>query len=79
MFHLLRLAIWVTGTVTLVIFGLRHFGYEPNWNFWNQQTSRCETAVSSCRGILFWRGVEGAGRDCEWNCLDPNLLIRKTE
>jgi hypothetical protein len=79
MFHLLRFAIWITGTVTLVLFGIRYFGYEPNPNYWSQQTSRCEGAVSSCRGILFWKGVDGVRDGCKWNCIDPELLIRKTE
>lgn len=79
MFHLLRVAIWITGTVTLVVFGLRYFGFEPNWNYWNQQAALCEGAFSSCKGTLFWKGLEGVQTECGWNCIDPELLIRKSE
>ncbi|HWQ59971.1 MAG TPA: hypothetical protein VN420_02380 [Candidatus Fimivivens sp.] len=77
MFSLLRFAIWITGILTLTVLGLRYFGYEPNWQYIADQKARCDTMLSSCRGTLIMTGVKGAKDGCQWNCIDPGILIRK--
>lgn len=79
MFHLFRFAIWITGTATLVIFGLGFFGYEPNWDYRSQQAVRCKDVLSSCRNTLLHKGVDGALSGCRLDCLHPESLIRKSE
>lgn len=78
MFSLLRLAIWIAGIVTLTVLALRYFGYEPNWQYLNEQKALCDSMLASCRGTLVMTGVEGAQKDCRWNCIEPSLLIRKS-
>lgn len=76
MFQLLKLAIWIAGIATLTVFGLRHFGYEPNWRYFEEQQRLCVRTVSDCRKTLFLTGIEGALDDCEFDCFNPGSLIR---
>ncbi|NTW13738.1 MAG: hypothetical protein HGA31_01775 [Candidatus Moranbacteria bacterium] len=77
MFHVIRLAIWIAGILTLTVFGLRYFGYEPNWAYFSQQKAQCDRMLSDCRRTVILKGVQGVEKDCKWNCIDPGILIRK--
>ena len=77
MFHLLRLIIWIAGVLTISYFGMRYFGYDVNWNYWNEQKADCQQKLDQCKNDLIKTGVEGAKETCQWDCVDPKILIRK--
>lgn len=77
MFHLLRLAIWIAGVATLSFFGLRYFGYDINWSYWDEQKAGCQEKLNQCKNDLIKSGIDGAKQTCDWNCADPKLLIKK--
>ena len=77
MFHLLRLAIWIAGIAVIVHFGLRYFGYDINWNYWNEQKADCQQKLVACQKDLLATGINGAKQTCAWDCVDPKILIRK--
>ncbi|MEI6650751.1 MAG: hypothetical protein WCL23_04960 [Candidatus Moraniibacteriota bacterium] len=78
MFQLLRLAIWIAGIATLTMFGLRYFGYEPNWQYWNQQKTLCTETFTACRSTVIRKGLEGAQKECQLNCFDPRMFVLKS-
>jgi len=77
MFSLLRLAIWIAGIITVATFVLGYFGYEPNLDYWNAQKEHCAAMLSDCRGTFVRKGADGVVERCQWDCVDPGLLIRK--
>ena len=77
MFSLFRTVIWIVGAFTVVIFVLGYFGYEPNWNYWNSQKEHCSSMAMQCRDTLVRTGTDGAASQCQWNCGDFGLLIKK--
>lgn len=77
MFSLLKLVIWITGVAVIAYFVLPYFGYELNWNYWNEQKADCQEKLAACQKDLLKTGIEGARKTCEWNCVDPKILIRK--
>jgi hypothetical protein len=79
MFLLLRLAIFIAGVATLSFFGLRYFGYDINWNYWEEQKAGCQEKFTQCQKDLLKTGYDGAKETCEWDCVDPKILIKKQE
>lgn len=77
MFHLVRFAIWIAGITTIAFFGLRYFGYDINWNYWEEQKADCREKLEQCRNDVIRTGIDGAKKTCEWNCVDPKVLIKK--
>ena len=77
MFLLLRLAIFVAGVATLTHFGLRYFGYDINWNYWDERKADCREKLEQCRKDVVMTGIDGARETCEWDCVDPKILIKK--
>lgn len=77
MFSLLKLIIWIAGVAVVGYYVLAHFGYDFNWNYWNESKTLCQSKLDQCRKDLFKTGLEGAKEKCDWKCLDLQLLIRK--
>lgn len=79
MFALIKLVIWVTGAAVVGYFVLQHFGYEVNWNYWDERKAVCQEKITQCRQDLIKKGIDGAKEHCNFQCVDPSLLIRKVE
>ncbi len=77
MFLILRAAIFIAGIGTLTLFGLRYFGYDINWNYWEEQKSGCQDKLNQCQKDFLKSGLDGAKQTCEWDCVDPKILIKK--
>lgn len=39
MFKLIKLVIWMVGLITVSYFGMRYFGYDINWSYFNANDS----------------------------------------
>jgi len=77
MFGILKLIIWLAGTAVVGYFVLQYVGYDVNWNYWNERKVACQEALTSCRKDLLKKGLEGAKENCDFKCVDPQLLIEK--
>lgn len=79
MFSILKLVIWVAGIAVVAHFVLQKFGYEINWNYWNSSRSTCQESLSQCRKDIIKSGFEGAKKTCDFQCVDPILIIKKQD
>jgi hypothetical protein len=79
MFSLLKLIIWMAGVLVIASFALPYFGYEVNTNYWNERKAACQEKLTECRSDLVQSGIQGAREKCDFQCVDPKLLINKSE
>ena len=77
LFLLFRLIIWLTGLVVIGSFILGYFGYQLNWNYFEDRKNACQEELTQCRKDIVKGGLEGAKENCEFECVDPKLLIHK--
>lgn len=56
-------------------FVLDYFGYEINKNYFKERKSDCQEKLKECQSDLLHQGIDNA--KCNFNCLDPKLVIRK--
>lgn len=78
-FGLLKLIIWIAGTVTVAYFALPYFGYALNTNYWEERKAICQDKLQQCQKDLVKNGLNGAKENCNIQCVDPKLLIKKTK
>ena len=76
-FGLLKLLVWLAGVAVITYFLLPHFGYEVNMNYWEERKVVCEEKLSQCRKDLIKKGLEGAKENCNFQCVDTQVLIKK--
>ncbi len=76
-FGLIKLVVWFLGVATLAYIALPYFGYEVNWNYWNESKATCEERLRSCQRDLIKSGLEGAKEKCDFKCVDTKSLIQK--
>lgn len=79
MFSLIKLIIWFAGVAVVVYFALPYFGYEVNVNYFNERKAACQEKLAQCRQDLIQSGIQGAKEKCDFQCVDPNVLIRKKQ
>ena len=79
MFSLLKLIVWIAGVITVSYFLLPYVGYELNLNYWSERKGACQEKIDQCRKDLIKGGIESAKEKCDIQCVDPKLLIHKTE
>lgn len=77
MFSLLKLVIWIAGVLAIGYFALPYFGYEVNMDYWNNRKAACQEKLDQCRKDLIQSGIQGAKEKCDFQCVDPGILIRK--
>ncbi|MDO8566281.1 MAG: hypothetical protein Q7S04_03800 [Candidatus Moranbacteria bacterium] len=77
MFSIIKLIIWLAGVLVIAYFVLPYFGYEVNTNYWNERKAVCQEKLLQCRGDLIQGGIQGAREKCDFQCVDPSILIRK--
>jgi hypothetical protein len=75
MFGIIKLIIWIAGICTIVYFGLRHFGYEINMNYFTESKEHCQQRVNDCAKQYMEQGTKNA--KCDFNCMDPKFIIKK--
>ncbi len=77
MFSLIRLIISLAGIAVIAYFVLPYFGYEVNTNYFNERKSVCQEKLLQCQKDLIQSGLNGAKEKCDFQCLDPHILIKK--
>ena len=77
MFSLIKLVIWLAGVTVLAYFILPYFGYAINTNYWSERKDVCEEHLNQCRKDLIKGGLDGARENCDFQCVDPKLFIKK--
>ncbi len=77
MFSLIKLIIWVAGVLAIAFFALPYFGYELNTHYWSERKAACQEKLNQCQRDLIQGGLQGAKEKCDFQCVDPKLIIRK--
>lgn len=78
-FGLLKMIVWLAGVITVAYFALPYFGYEINLHYWSERKLACQEKLKECQKDLVKNGIEGAKENCNIQCVDPKLLIKKTK
>lgn len=76
-FFLGRLIIWLAGLAVIGYVVLSFLGYEVNRAYFEESKAACEERLRECRQTLIHKGLEGAKAECEFECVEPKLLIEK--
>jgi len=50
-----------------------------NLNYWNERKAVCQEKLDQCRKDLIKSGIQGAKEKCDFQCVDPKLLINKSD
>jgi len=79
MFALIKLIIWLAGVSAIAYFALPYFGYEINTHYFSERKAVCQEKLSECQENLIQTGIQGAKDRCNFQCVDPKLLIKKSE
>jgi len=79
MFSLIKLIIWLAGISVIAYFVLPYIGYEINTNYFQERKSACQEKLNQCQKDLIQNGIQGAKEKCDFQCVDPKLLINKAE
>ncbi|MDD2766412.1 MAG: hypothetical protein PHH40_01440 [Candidatus Moranbacteria bacterium] len=79
MFSLIKLIIWLAGVATIAYFVLPYVGYELNKNYFSERKVACQEKLNQCQKDLIQSGIQGAKEKCDFQCVDPKLLINKSE
>ena len=77
MFSIIKLIIWLAGVAVIAYFVLPYFGYEVNTNYFNESRDACQKTLELCQKNLISKGLEGIKGNCDWQCIDPKVLIKK--
>ncbi len=71
--------IWIAGVAVVTYFALPYVGYEINLDYFHARKAACQMKLEQCQKDLIKTGLEGARENCNFQCVDTKLLIRKTE
>lgn len=77
MFSIIKLVIWLAGVITIAYFVLPYFGYEVNTDYFSESQGICREKLNQCQTKLIQGGLEGAKKNCDFQCLDFKSLIKK--
>lgn len=78
-FGLLKLVVWIAGITVIVSFVLPYLGYTVNTDYFGESKAACQEKLNQCQKDLIQSGLEGAKEKCDFQCVNPKLLIRKSE
>lgn len=76
-FSLIKLIIWLAGVAVIAYYALPYFGYEVNMSYFNKSKTACQEKLTQCQKDLVESGLQGARENCDFQCVDPKLLIEK--
>lgn len=75
MWKIVKFIIWIVGTIVVANFVLDYFGYRVNTKYFDESKAKCQKELEKCTKELVEQGTKNA--KCEFNCVDPNLIIKK--
>jgi len=78
MFDILKSIVWVLVILVLAYFIMGYFGYEINTNYFSYSKKQCEAKINECTNTVLHKGIDNATA-CNFNCVDPQLIIKKTK
>ncbi|MFZ1683271.1 MAG: hypothetical protein WAU88_03980 [Candidatus Zixiibacteriota bacterium] len=76
-FGLIRLIIWMAGVLVIAYFALPYFGYQFNWEYFQDNRTKCEIALKECQEKIVRKGLDGAKEECNFRCAEYTNLIQK--
>jgi len=78
MFDILKSIVWIAVILVLGYFIMGYFGYEVNTNYFTYSKEKCQAKITDCTNTVLHKGVDSANT-CNFNCVDPQLIIKKTK
>lgn len=78
MFDILKSIIWIIVILLLAYFVMGYFGYEINSDYFSNSKERCQEKISACTNTVLHQGIDSTGK-CDFNCVNPQLIIKKTK
>lgn len=76
-FSLVKLIVWLAGIAVIAYFALPYFGYAINLDYFDERKIVCQEKLQQCQKDLVKNGLNGAKENCNIQCVDPKLLIKK--
>lgn len=78
MFDILKSIVWVVVVLVLAYFVMGYFGYEINANYFTYSKKQCQEKINECTNTVLHQGIDSTDK-CNFNCVDPHLIIKKTK
>ncbi|MBI2439633.1 MAG: hypothetical protein HYV45_03495 [Candidatus Moranbacteria bacterium] len=78
-FGIIKLIVWMAGVAAIAYFVLPYFGYTVNTDYFHESKDSCQEKLTQCQNNLIKSGLDGAKETCDFQCLDPKILIKKEE
>jgi len=80
-FFVIRSIIWITGFIVVSSFLLNYFGYQVNWNYYQERQASCQEDIKRCKDELVDKGtnndLDSIKSTCNIDCVNPSLFIEK--
>ena len=75
MIGLIKSIIWILGLVVAAYLILGYFGYEINKEYFTLSKEKCEEKLKECGSNVVHQGTDNA--KCDFNCVDPKIIIKR--
>ena len=75
MFSLLKMIIWLVGTLVVAYFILGFFGYDVNRDYFSTSQKQCQERLKECSDKVIHQGIDNA--QCNFQCVNPKIIIKK--
>lgn len=76
MFDFLKSIVWIIVILTLAYFIMGYFGYEFNVDYFSNRKQACQEKIKKCTDTVIHTGIDNTDK-CNFNCIDPQLIIKK--
>jgi hypothetical protein len=76
MFDLIKSFVWIAVIIIIGYFIMGYFGYEINKGYFSDSKKNCQEKIKSCTDTVIHTGIDNAS-ECDLNCVDPKLIIKK--
>jgi len=75
MFDLIKSVVWIAGILVVSYIIMNYFGYTVNLNYFSISKQACQEKIKDCSDNLIRNGLDNV--QCDINCVDPGLIIKK--
>ena len=77
MFDLIKSVIWIVVIIFLGYYIMGYFGYEINSDYFSYSKKECQERINECAKSALRKGLDSVDEKCNFNCVDPDLIINK--
>ena len=77
MIDLIKSIVWIIIIIVLGYYIMGYFGYEINSEYFSYSKTQCQEKMNECAKSAIHEGIDNIGENCNFNCIDPDLIIKK--